>query len=228
LDESATFLLHGTFAAIATILVAACTTTAARLRLARRFRLVCMVLAGIGLLGVVIVSLPVTVTGLVAATRVTLRSVSYLDSLIVGIAAGATLATAVVAYEGRLASGRDVASRSLGVGLAIYMALAFFAFEIGKAAHDAQMRQFFVGSGYAVWFMYAVMLGEIAGAVALLAARTRFVGACWLGLLMLGAIVTHGRNGDPFSDSLDALRMLLLAACVAALTWLSRKAKRVR
>jgi hypothetical protein len=226
LDESATFLLHGTLAAIATILIAACTTTAARLRLARRFRLVCLVLAAVGLLGVVIVSLPVT--GLVAATRVTLRSVSYLDSLIVGIAAGATLATAVVAYEGRLASGRDVASRSLGVGLAIYMALAFFAFEIGKAAHDAQMRQFFVGSGYAVWFMYAVMLGEIAGAVALLAARTRFVGACWLGLLMLGAIVTHGRNGDPFSDSLDALRMLLLAACVAALTWLSRKAKRVR
>jgi hypothetical protein len=226
LGESSTFFLHGIIAVIATVLIAACTTKAARLRLARRFRLVCLVLAVVGLLGVVIVSLPVT--GLVAATRITLRSVSYLDSLIVGIAAGATLATAVVAYEGRLAFGRDIASRSLGAGLAIYVALVFFAFEIGKAAHDAQMRQFFVGSGYAVWFMYAVMLGEIAGALALLAARTRFAGACWLGLLMLGAIVTHGRNGDPFSDSLDALRMLLLTACVAALTWLSRKARPAR
>ncbi len=226
LDATVTFIFHVTLAAVATILVAACTTRAARLRLARRFRMVCVILAAVGLLGVVIVSLPVG--GLVDAGRIALRSVSYFNSLIVGVASGATFASAVAVREGRLTTGRDIASAALSVGLAVYVALAFLAFEIGKAAHDTEMRQFFVGSGYAIWFMYAVMLAEIAGAAALLSSGTRLVGACWLGLLMLGAIATHGRNGDPFSDSLDALRMLLLAACVAALTWFSRKARRAR
>jgi hypothetical protein len=34
---------------------------------------------------------------------------------------------------------------------------------------------------------------------------------------MLGAMATHARNGDPFSDSLDAARMLLLVASIAVL-----------
>ncbi|MBD8899043.1 DoxX family protein [Rhodanobacter sp. DHG33] len=102
-------------------------------------------------------------------------------------------------------------------GLAWYVALAFAGFEIGKAAHDAEMRQFFLGSGYPVAFMYAVMAVEIVGALGLLAARLRIAAAVLLGLVMLGAIATHARNGDPFSDSLDATRMLLLAASIVAL-----------
>jgi hypothetical protein len=34
---------------------------------------------------------------------------------------------------------------------------------------------------------------------------------------MLGAMATHAHNGDPFSDSLDAVRMLLLVASIAVL-----------
>ncbi|MGO4703264.1 DoxX family protein [Dyella sp. 2RAB6] len=111
---------------------------------------------------------------------------------------------------------RRTATR-LGLALSIYVALNFFGFEIGKALHDAQMRQFFQASGYPVWSMYAVMAVETLAAIALLIPRLRTMAACVLGLMMLGAIATHARNGDPFGDSLDALRMLLVSACILLL-----------
>jgi uncharacterized membrane protein YphA (DoxX/SURF4 family) len=79
------------------------------------------------------------------------------------------------------------------------------------------MRRFFLGSGYPVAFMYVVMAVEIAGALGLLVARLRVAAAILLGLVMLGAMATHAHNGDPFSDSLDAARMLLLVASIAVL-----------
>jgi hypothetical protein len=66
--------------------------------------------------------------------------------------------------------------------------------------------------------MYAVMAAEILGALGLLFARTRLAAAGGLALLMLGAIGTHLRNGDPFADALDALRMLLVLISIAVLT----------
>ena len=65
--------------------------------------------------------------------------------------------------------------------------------------------------------MYAVMAFETMGAIALLVPRLRTAAAMVLALIMLGAIATHARNGDPFADSLDALRMLLVAACILLL-----------
>jgi uncharacterized membrane protein YphA (DoxX/SURF4 family) len=110
-----------------------------------------------------------------------------------------------------------LASHWLVAGLAWYVALAFAGFEVGKAAHDAEMRQFFLGSGYPVAFMYVVMAVEIAGALGLLVARLRVAATILLGLVMLGAMATHAHNGDHFSDSLDAVRMLLLVASIAVL-----------
>jgi hypothetical protein len=48
----------------------------------------------------------------------------------------------------------------------------------------------------------------------LLFERTRPLAAATLMAVMLGAIGTHWRNGDPWGDSSDAIRMLLLAAAI--------------
>lgn len=110
-------------------------------------------------------------------------------------------------------------------GLCAFTALAYLAIEAGKLAHDAEMREFFTSSGYPVRAMYAVMAAEIAGAVGLLVPRLRLFAAAGLSLLMLGAIGTHAKNGDPFSDSLDAVRMLVLLGAIAILT--RRAARRI-
>ena len=130
---------------------------------------------------------------------------------LVGMAAVATVDAARQRSHGTQAAAR------LAAALSVYVALNFIGFEIGKALHDAQMRQFFQASGYPVWSMYAVMAVESLCAFALLLRPLRPVAAAVLALMMLGAIATHVRNGDPFGDALDALRMLLAAACVLLL-----------
>lgn len=101
--------------------------------------------------------------------------------------------------------------------LCVSVAFAFFSAEIGKLTHDAQMRQFFLDSGYAVWFMYAVALTETMAAACLLVPKLRLPAASVLAMVMLGAIFTHARNGDPFSDSLEALHLLVVVACILVL-----------
>lgn len=205
------YLLLATVCAGAAIL--ACRRPDSARRLANGFRWLCVVLALAGVLGVAAVSLPAS--PIADPVRLMLRIVGHLGWLVMGTAVAAALLTF---FRRETATTRAfTAAPALVTGLALYVALAFFGFEIGKAAHDAEMRQFFVGSGYPVWFMYAVMAAEIAGALALMISRTRLMAACWLGVVMIGAIATHVRNGDPFSDSLDAVRMLILVACIATL-----------
>ncbi len=93
-------------------------------------------------------------------------------------------------------------------GLCVSTALAFLATEVGKLAHDAEMRSFFTASGYPVWFLYAVIAFETLCSVGLLEPRVRLVAASGLALDMVGAIVTHARNGDPVSDSFEAMHLL--------------------
>jgi hypothetical protein len=102
-------------------------------------------------------------------------------------------------------------------GLCFSVAVSFFCTEIGKLAHDAEMRQFFLQSGYAVWFMYFIMAAEISGAIGLLLSRTRLPATVGLIAVMSGAIATHARNHDPFSDSLEALHLLILLGCIVAI-----------
>jgi uncharacterized membrane protein YphA (DoxX/SURF4 family) len=76
------------------------------------------------------------------------------------------------------------------------------------------MRLFFLGSGYTVWFMYFIMALETLGAIGLFVSRIIVPSALGLAIIMFGAIYTHYHNNDPFSDSLDALRLLILLVCV--------------
>ena len=107
-------------------------------------------------------------------------------------------------------------------GLCFSVAVLFVCTEIGKLAHDAEMRQFFLQSGYAVWFMYFIMAAETAGAIGLFVPRMRLPAALGLIAVMAGAIATHARNHDPFSDSLEALHLLILLGCIVVIGLLRR------
>lgn len=99
-------------------------------------------------------------------------------------------------------------------GLCMSTALGFLATEVGKLFHLDEMRAFFVASGYSAGFLYAVMAAETLGSVGLLVPSVRLVAATGLALVMMGAVVTHARNGDPWSDSLEALHMLAILAAI--------------
>jgi DoxX-like family len=99
-------------------------------------------------------------------------------------------------------------------GLCFSVSLSFLCTEVGKLAHLADMRQFFVLSGYAAWFLYFIMVAESLGAFSLLISRTMVPAAIGLMAIMVGAILTHAHKGDPFSDSLQALHLLVLLACI--------------
>lgn len=204
-------------AIVALVLLAALGTRMRARELGRGFLLVCALLALGNLLGVAVVSL----AGNAAAdvVRPILYGLRMADWPLTGVA----VLLACAAWVRKPAAGRPTALAAFAsrpetvAGLAVYVSLGFFAFEIGKLAHDAEMREFFVGSGYPVGFMYAVMAAEIVGAIGLMFERTRRFAALWLAAIMVGAIGTHTRNGDPFSDSLDAARMLLVAASILPL-----------
>ncbi|WP_424683383.1 DoxX family protein [Frateuria sp. YIM B11624] len=191
--------------------------------LSRGFAALCMADALVGLFGVIAVTLHLSPSA--AFYRAMIGGTVAVGQVIAGFAVGAAVAPLV----GRRPEGARIAASAepawVTIGLAWYVALSFAGFEIGKAAHDTQMRQFFLGSGYTVAFMYAVMVLEIIGAAGLLVARLRTAAAVLLGALMLGAIATHARNGDPVTDSLDAVRMLLLVASVALLDRFRRGAR---
>ena len=102
-------------------------------------------------------------------------------------------------------------------GVSLSVSISFFSAEVGKLAHDAEMRQFFLQSGYPVWFLYSTMIAETAGAFGLLFRRTAVLAALGLSAIMIGAMATHAHNRDPFSDSLEALHLLILLACILAL-----------
>jgi hypothetical protein len=86
------------------------------------------------------------------------------------------------------------------------------------------MRQFFLQSGYAVWFLYFIIVTETLGAACLLFSRTLLAAASALTLIMIGAITTHLHNRDPFSDSLEAVHLLILLACIVLIRLLGKRA----
>lgn len=140
----------------------------------------------------------------------------------VGVASALLLGLRSITAAARFVGGAArsfVSSSYLLRGLCFSVAVSFFCVEIGKLAHDTEMRQFFLQSGYAVWFMYVVMAGETAGAIGLFVRRTRLPAAIGLIVLMLGAIATHVRNRDPFSDSLEAVHLLILLGCIVVVGW---------
>ena len=130
------------------------------------------------------------------------------------VLAGGVFALGVLAAD--IVRGRRVAPAALAFaasewtirGLCASTALAFLATEVGKLAHQEEMRTFFTASGYPAWFLYVVIVFETLCSIGLLEPRVRLVAACGLALDMVGAIVTHARNGDPVSDSFEAMHLL--------------------
>lgn len=116
-----------------------------------------------------------------------------------------------------------LSSRYLLKGLCLSVSISFISTEIGKLAHDADMRQFFIQSGYPVWFLYFIIVAESFGAIGLLLPKTRGLAAYILILDMAGAITTHWRNRDPFSDSLEAVHLLVLLACIVLVRLLGER-----
>jgi uncharacterized membrane protein YphA (DoxX/SURF4 family) len=165
-----------------------------------------------------------------ALTGLPFQILLYRGWLVVGAGVSAVAILAVRAYRSGGASPAPTPSRSrsrrrraadifaaspdLLRALVVSVTLSFIAVEIGKLAHDADMRQFFLQSGYPAWFHDVVMGLETLGALALLVPTLRIPAAAGLCVLMVGAIQTHHRNGDPVTDSLEAIHLLILLVCI--------------
>lgn len=108
-------------------------------------------------------------------------------------------------------------------GISLSVSISFVCTEIGKLAHDADMKQFFLQSGYSSWFLYFIIIAETVGAIGLLVPRTAIAAALSLSGIMFGAIGTHMHNRDPFSDSLEALHLLVLLSCILVIRLLQGK-----
>lgn len=232
--DAATFALLTGLVAVATIVtVVAIARGAAPMKMAGRLAY------GLYLYTLVVSSAALAITAARALGVAVPRAVSglpfqvliYRGWLVVGAGVGAVAMIVIRALTRvRPPATRDavsafVTSPYLRKALCLSVALSFVAVEIGKLAHDGDMRQFFLQSGYAVWFLYAVMALELLGAAGLLIPPTTIPAAAGLSLLMIGAIATHYRNGDPFTDSLEALHLLVILACIIVIVSTTRRAQ---
>jgi putative oxidoreductase len=167
--------------------------------LARGFFLLCLFLGSL-----VIIATILSVSGLLAFTGtfgLVFKILIFRGWLVVG----AGIVSAVRGFAG---------SGYVLKGLCLSVSIAFLITEIGKLAHDAEMRQFFLDSGYPVWFLYFVIISETLGSIGLFISKLIIPAAGGLAAIMIGAIYTHLRNGDPFSDSLEAAHLLILLICI--------------
>ena len=77
----------------------------------------------------------------------------------------------------------------------------------------------FARFGYDSWFMYAIGIIELGAALALLHARSLLPAVALLGTVLVGAVYSHWRVGDPPVMTLPALIVLALLAALAAIHW---------
>jgi hypothetical protein len=77
----------------------------------------------------------------------------------------------------------------------------------------------FARFGYPLWFMYAVGAGQLGGAPLLWVRGWSAHGALWLAAIMVGAVGSHLRAGDPVPMMLPAA---VLLALLAGLAWARR------
>lgn len=73
----------------------------------------------------------------------------------------------------------------------------------------------FARFGYPLWFMYWIGAAQALGAVLLWGRATRAHGALMLAAIMVGAVASHLRAGDPPAMALPALVLLCLLAGLA-------------
>jgi uncharacterized membrane protein YphA (DoxX/SURF4 family) len=199
----------------------------ASLKLAKSFYFLCLFLALLGMTATLL-----SVTGLLpfrGTLAVIFQIIIFRGWLVIGVAISSVvlLLLNLSRSSGSRLSNEPVRSFIISPGLlrglCLSVSIAFLMTEIGKLAHDAEMRQFFLESGYPVWFLYFVITMETLGSIALFIPRLIVPAALGLIILMFGAISTHFRNGDPFSDSLEALHLLILLVCIVVIKLLNNK-----
>jgi uncharacterized membrane protein YphA (DoxX/SURF4 family) len=189
--------------------------------MARIFYALSLVLSAAALLYVLLTAFGLLSPGLGGSAL--LRFLIFRGWLVIGTGIGSTLLLVINAAMKRSSRFGSEATRAfitsprLLDAICISISISFICTEIGKLTHDAEMREFFVQSGYAVWFLYFIMSAETVGSLALLVRRTRVPAALGLAVIMIGAMVTHLRNRDPFSDSIEALHLLVLLVCVVVI-----------
>jgi len=159
-----------------------------------------------------------------------LRLLLFRFWIVIGVAIGAT-GLILLSASGWKRSGADaervfVMSPYVLRGVCFSVSISFTCTEIGKLSHDADMRQFFLQSGYTIGFMYFIMAAETVGAIGLFLPGVRLAAALGLIGVMSGAIVTHARNHDPFTDSLEALHLLILLGCIVVIAWTQHRVSR--
>ena len=98
------------------------------------------------------------------------------------------------------------------------LALLFLAASAGKVAGNPQVAEMFEVWGYPAWFLLAIGILELAGAVGLLIPRTAGLAALGLIAIMIGAAYTHLANGE----GLQVLRPILFMLPLAAIVWIRR------
>lgn len=114
--------------------------------------------------------------------------------------------------------------RRLLVGLCWLLAAAFTVgaltkFFPGETFFGPPYSEKFVDWGYPSWFRFVVGAGELVGAVLIVQPRRRFLGTAVLGVILVGAVITHIANRHPLGASAAAPVCLALVALVA---WASR------
>lgn len=80
--------------------------------------------------------------------------------------------------------------------VAVILALIFIPVGLAKLAGLEATREMFQQWGYQPWFMYAIGVLEVAAGIAVLVPRVATYAAGFLGVEMLGALVTHVVNGQ--------------------------------
>jgi len=118
-------------------------------------------------------------------------------------------------HSGSYAASRPILktiSRLTLWGISILTGNIFLIATVGKLFNLTSMRDFFISSGYSVWFLYFIMVVETLGGLGILLHFKYKMGpyaAAGLIIIMAGAIYTHWHNRDPFSDSYSATAVLL-------------------
>lgn len=92
--------------------------------------------------------------------------------------------------------------------LSALLALLFFAAGAFKLAGAEQVAEEFGKLGFPVWFAYVVGLAEIGGALLLLSPKTAPYAAAFLMLVMIGAVLSTLRVGEPWIFPLVVLILL--------------------
>lgn len=97
------------------------------------------------------------------------------------------------------------------------LAAAFLFSGGAKLAGQKDLIESFAKWGYSTAFMYFIGAAEVAGGIGVLLKRTRVLAAIGLGIIMIGAVVTHILNGEGFTGP------AVLLALLTSLLWLRKK-----